>query len=533
MIREVKFEEDVRQKQLKGAKTVYEAVSSTMGAKGGLVNIQNRYDENYLSKDGHYTAQTIFLEDPIENMGAQMLKEVALTSSFVGDGTTTSTVLAYHMFEKGLKGLSSGFNAIDIKRGMDKAVQAAIKSLKKNAIVIKDDDYKSIQHVATVSANNNVEIGKTITEAAKGINEEGVIITQDAKGYESSVEITEGLVIEKSYISPYFVTNAERMIVEYDDVCIIVLNETISTLKQILPVLKYIAAQKRPLLIIASDVEQEALAILVKNKMEGGLQVVAIRCPGVHNTQTTWMEDIAASTGATVISGIKGTSAESFVPEMLGSAKKIKIDKDRTTIINADFDKDIFNKRVQSIRNQIMVEKQSNSVSFHKERLAKLTGGIAVIHIGYTTEVELKEKKDLYEDAIAAIKAATSEGVIAGGGSSLVHASKALDKIKGANDDERFGIKVIRDAMLEPLITIMRNAGLTNQNILSQVLASDNVNYGFNLNTNKYCDMIEEGILDTLKVERLALENSCSVASMMLMTKCSISTIQNNNSNNQ
>jgi len=526
MIREVSFDKEVREGQLKGAEIVFRAVKSTMGAKGGLVSIQNRYDESYLSKDGHYTAQTIFLEDPLQNMGAQMIKEVAqISADGVGDGTTTSTVLAYNMFKLGMKGLASEYNAIDIKIGMDKAVNKAVKELAKNAVKIDNTDFKSIQQVATVSANNRKDIGELITKAAKGIKEEGAIITQDAKGNESSVEITEGLVVERSYVSPYFVTDPIKMVAEYEDSYIMLLDETISTLKEIVPILKYVIEKDKSLLIIANDVEQEALATLVKNKMEKGLKVIAVRTPGVGMSRTTWLEDIAAATGSTVISGIKGTNAENFVPEMLGTAKKVRVDRDRTIIVGGGALKEDLKNRIDTIKNMITQEKQKGALSFFKERLAKLDGGIAVIHVGSTTEVELKEKKDLFEDAIAAIRSATEEGVIAGGGSSLAHASKALSKLKGKNEDEKFGIKVVQDAMKEPLKVIMDNAGLGELNILGEVLKSDNVNFGYNLNEYKYCDMVEMGILDTVKVERLALENSCSVASMMLMTGVAINPV--------
>ncbi|MDC1302300.1 chaperonin GroEL, partial [bacterium] len=406
---------------------------------------------------------------------------------------------------------------------MDKAVEAAVKNLKKNSLKIKTDDYESINHVATVSANNNKTIGKLITDASKGIKEDGAIITQDSLGSKSSLEITDGLVIEKSYISPYFVTDAEKMVCEYKETFILITEEEISTLGQILPVMKYVKEEGKSLLIIANEIKDEALATLIKNKMEKQYPVAAIITPGVGQSKTTFAEDIATATGATVISGIKGTNLESFMPEMLGSAKSIKIDRDRTIIAGGGADPGALKARTGSIKNMLTKEKQKGAIAFMRERLAKLDGGIAVISIGATTEVELKEKKDLYEDAIAAVKAATEEGVIAGGGSSLAHASKVLKKLRGKNEGEKFGIRVVEKAMREPLKTIMGNAGLQDMNILGDVLKSDNVNYGYNLNEDEFCDMVEVGILDTLKVERLALENSCSVASMMLQTNVSIS----------
>jgi chaperonin GroEL len=538
MIREVKFKEDVREGMQKGAEKVFKAVASTMGAKGKLVGIQNRFDENYLTKDGFYTSKTIFLEDPVENMGASMIKEVAQKSSFTGDGTTTATVLTYKMFEKGYEAIKKGANSVDIKKGIQLAVKEVVKHLKDNAIPVKGKDM--LRQVATVSANNDEEIGKLIAEAQEGINEGGIIDVEEASGLESRVEIMDGMRIDQGFISPYFVTNPEKMICEYKNAFVLVYHGTLSTMEQMTQLLDFCLHKDAPILIVALEIEQEAGATLVVNKRKNNLKAVAVRAPGVGGTRKTWLDDIAASCGAITLGENVGASLEDFNQNMLGTAKKIKVTQYATEIIGGGAIESDLEERIATIKNQIKTAKKTDNVGLHKERLAKLDGGVATIHIGYTTDVEAREKKDLFEDAIAAVKSATEEGVVAGGGTSLVEASVSvgkliphisfLNRIFGKKlSDKQIGLKIVRDALREPLLTIMGNAGLDGEEVLISVLGTNIPNLGFNLNTEEYCDMVKEGILDTVKVERMAVENSASVASLMLNMETIIHSVEETN----
>ncbi len=525
MIREVKFKDEVKEGQRIGAETVYKAVASTMGAKGKYVGIQNHYNENYLTKDGYYTSKTIFLKDPIQNHGASMVKEVAQKSaSAAGDGTTTSTVLTYKMYEKGQQAIDKGANAVDIKKGIELAVKEVVKELKTNSIPL--DGNEMIRQVATVSANNNKEIGGLIADAMKQIRPEGSVIVEEANGYESIIEIVDGMRIDQGYISNYFVNKPERETCELEKVYVLTYYGTISTMKQMIPVLEYIGNEKAALLVVALEIEQEAFQTLVVNKVEGGMNISAVRVPGTGSTRQQWINDIAASCGATVMSENGGANLDEFNPDMLGSARKVKMDQYSTTIIEGGAIKANLDERVATIKNQIDTAKKSDNVALFKDRLAKLIGGVAIIHVGSTTEVELREKKDLFEDAIAATKSALEEGVLPGGGSSLVKASQVLDIREHSTPDIQLGVEIVKESLYEPLLTIMGNAGLDGSGILSSVLKNENKNYGLNLNTEEYCDMIEAGILDTAKVERMAIENASSVAAMKLMTDTIIYTVK-------
>lgn len=543
MIRKVTFNKEVSKGIKEGAEIVFNAVASTMGRNGKYVAIQDQFNENYLTKDGFYSAKTIFLEDALQNVGAQMIKEVAQkAANSVGDGTTTTTVLAYHIFLKGLEAIENGANPIDLKKGISKGVEIAIKQLKKNATPLKGS-IKMIEQVATVSANNDESIGKLIGQAMKRIKPEGIINVEESQTMESSIEIVDGMRFDSGFYNPYFVTDPEKMVVELEDTYILIYDSVLTKMEQIIPVLEFIATENKSLLIIAKAVEQEALSTLLVNKTRNGMRLAAVKCPGYGEMKNAWLHDIASVCGAIVISESKGETVETFVPEMLGSAKKVKITKEHCSIIGGYSIKEAKEERVSMIRNELKKATGKHSIDFLKDRLAKIDGGVAILKIGATTEVEMKEKKDLLEDAIAATKSALEEGVIAGGGSSLVHASKALINIEGDNHDETIGINIVRKAMHEPLNVIMNNSGYERQSflksifealsgksiyrlssdvILADVLKSDDINIGFDLNTNTLCDMIKAGILDTVKVERMALENSASVASMMLMTNTCI-----------
>ncbi len=525
MIREVKFKDKTKEAQRIGAEIVYKAVASTMGAKGKLVGIQNHYNENYITKDGYYVSKTIALKDPVQNFGASMIKEVAQKSaSGAGDGTTTSTVLAYKIYEKGQEAINNGANAVDIKKGIELAVKEVVKEIKHNSIPLNGNEM--IRQVATVSANNNEDIGGLIAEAMSKINDEGSVVIEEANGYDSTIETVEGMRIDQGYISNYFVNRPERESCELEKVYILTYYGTISTMKQILPVLEYIGNEKAALLVVALEIEQEAFQTLVVNKVEGGMNISAVRVPGTGSTRQQWIDDIAASCGATVMSENGGANLDDFSPEMLGSARKVKMDQYSTTIIEGGAIKEGLDLRVATIKNKIKEAKKSDNVALFKDRLAKLIGGVAIIHVGATTEVELREKKDLFEDAIAATKSAIEEGVLPGGGSSLANAALCLDLLSSESKDIQQGIDIVQESLYEPLLTIMGNAGLNNTEILHSVLKNENKNYGFNLNTEEYCDMIKAGILDTAKVERMAIENSASVASMMLMMDTVIYTVK-------
>lgn len=525
-IRDLKFKEEVQQGLLKGAEKVYKAVSSTMGAKGRYVAIQDRFNNNKVTKDGHYTAQTIFLEDEAENIGAQMIKEVAAKSaSLAGDGTTTSTVLAYIIYKLASEAIKEGYSAIDIKRGIQKAVEKTVEEIKAHATPVKRN-LKMLEQVATVSANNDSSIGEMIVKAYKKIKPEGIIKMDVAKGVESTIESVDGMRLDTGYLSPYFVTNPERMYCDLKKAFVCLYDGTISTFAEIQNLMEYMAKNdgKNSLLLIAMNIEQEALQTLILNKTKGGFKVCAVNAPGVGKSRDTWLKDIAAATGAIIISDKSGEAMNNFMPEHLGTAKSVRITERSTEIVQGGFDPDILKERIDSIKNSIETEKQPQSVQFHKDRLACIDGGVAIIHIGATTDIEMNEKRDLVEDAIAATKSASEEGVLPGGGSALFHISEKVKNVEGANDGENKGIEIISEALKEPLKTIMGNAGLDIDTVVkalsvnSDSISDIDINAGYDLNQEVFCDMMKAGILDTAKVERMAIENSSSVASMMLMT---------------
>ena len=442
------------------------------------------------------------------------------------------------MYEKGQAAIDKGANAVDIKKGIEAAVKEVVKHIKEQAIPVSGNEV--LRQVATVSANNNEEIGGLIADAMKQIKTEGSVVVEEANGYDSEIELVEGMRLDTGYISNYFVNKPERETCELEKTYILTYYGTISTMKSLLPVLEFLGNNKgASLLVVALEIEQEAFQTLVVNKIEGGMKIAAARVPGTGSTRQQWIEDIAAACGSTVMSENGGANLDEFDPVMLGSARKVKMDKQSTTIVEGGAIPEDLERRVATIKNQIDTAKKTDNVGLFKERLAKLIGGVAIIHVGATTEVELREKKDLFEDAIAATKSAVEEGVLPGGGTSLANASLCLDdhlpyisfwgRIFGTKyTDEQIGIKIVMDSLREPLLTIMDNAGKAKENVLSSVLEDNNPNWGFNLNTEEYCDMIEAGILDTAKVERMAVENSASVASMMLMMDTVIHTVNEN-----
>ena len=526
----VNFDEEVFNETLKGAEIGFKSVSKTMGRHGGYNAINDRFHEAYLTKDGYYSIRSISLEDKLQNQGLSMLKIAAKkTADDAEDGTSTTTVLTYKMFEKAIEKISKGNNASDVMKGMNKACSAVKEELKKNSEETIGND--QIKQVATISANNNEEIGGVIAEAMSKIKLEGSITVEQSKGMDTTVEVVDGMKLDSGYADFRFVTNPEKMVVELKDAYILIYDDVLTTMQEVLPVMEFVAKEGKALLIIAIRTEQEALASLIVNKIGNDenppMKIAAVNVQGHGATKDTWLKDIATVCGATVISQQEGVDIKtSFVPEMLGTAKKVKITSKSCELVDGGAYPDDLKERITTIKNQIKEEKHPASLAFHKERLAKIDGGVAVINIGANTEVEMNEKKDLYEDAIGATKAAVEEGIVPGGGASLVHASKVLDTLKGDNDSEQEGIIIVKEALCEPLMTIMGNAGLDFNEILANVKSSKDINYGYNLSTNEYCDMVDAGILDTAKVGRVALENAVSISSMMFSTKCVINSVE-------
>lgn len=517
-IRNVKFNEDVQKGLLKGAEIVFRAVASTMGAKGRYVAIQDRFHTHKTTKDGYLTSQTIFLEDEAENMGAQMIKEVAKKSAdFAGDGTTTSTVLAYYIYLLATKAISSGCHAIDVKKGIQIAVDKTVELIAERSIPV-DGNLEILKRVATVSANNNEEIGQLIIDAYSEININGLIKVEEAIWDESTVEVVDGMRIPAGFVSPAFINHSKRSVCELKETFICLYDGTISTFAQLEKILTFMGSNsEKSLLIIAMGIEQEALQTLIINKQRAGLKVCAVPVPGHGATRDTLLKDIEAATGAIIISEAAGYTMKEFHENFLGSAKSVVISERECEIVEASFDPDLLKERIAMIEDAVENEKLPASVEFHKNRLALIHGGVAIIHAGATTTVELNEKRDLIEDAIAATKSAAEEGILPGGGSALYHISKLIEKVRGNSRGEQEGIKVVAEALKMPLRTIMSNASIDLKSLEENINTSNN-NRGYDLNQEKYCDMIEAGILDTAKVERMAIENSSSVASMMLMT---------------
>jgi len=525
MAKEITFNTQAREKLKAGVDALANAVKVTLGPKGRNVVIDKKFGAPQITKDGVTVAKEIELKDPIENMGAQMLKEVASkTADIAGDGTTTATVLAQAIVTAGLKNVASGANPMDLKRGIDKAVEAVVADLKRISQTVGNDNAK-IKQVGSISANNDEAIGALIADAMTKVGIEGVITVEEAKGTETEVKTVEGMQFDRGYLSPYFVTNAENMEADLENAFILIYDKKVSTMKELLPVLEKTAQSGRPLLIIAEDVDGEALATLVVNKIRGALKVAAVKAPGFGDRRKAMLQDIAILTGGQVISEETGLKLENATLEDLGRAEKITIDKDNTTIVNGTGSKEAIQARIGEIKAQI--DKTTSDYDREKlqERLAKLAGGVAVLYIGAATEVEMKEKKDRVDDALHATRAAVEEGIVPGGGVALIRASKALDKLKGANEDEQTGISIIVRAIEEPLRQIVANAGGEGAVVVNKVRGGKD-DYGYNARKDVYENLIEAGVIDPTKVVRVALENAASIAGMLLTTECVISDIK-------
>ena len=519
MAKQIVFNNDAREQLRKGVDELANAVKVTLGPKGRNVVIDKKFGAPQVTKDGVTVAKEIELEDGIQNMGAQMVKEVASkTNDQAGDGTTTATVLAQAIVNTGLKNVTAGANPMDLKRGIDKAVAEIVKSIKEQSQEVGGDISK-IRQVATISANNDSAIGDIIAEAMEKVTKDGVITIENAKGIDTTVKVVEGMQFDRGYISPYFVTDTEKMECAYDNPYILIYDKKISTMKDLLPVLEKVVNTGRPLLIIAEDVESEALATLVVNRLRGSLKIAAVKAPGFGDRRKEMLEDIAILTGGTVISEEKGYKLEDADLSMLGQSDRISIDKDNTTIVSGKGDSDMIKARVGQIKAQI--EKTTSDYDREKlqERLAKLAGGVAVIYVGAASEVEMKEKKDRFDDALHATRAAVEEGIIPGGGTALIRAAQKLEAVKPENEDEKLGIEIIRRAVEEPLRMIVENAGLEGSVVVNEV-KNGKGDYGYNARSERYENLFESGVIDPAKVCRVALENAASIAGMLLTTEC-------------
>ena len=521
MAKIIKFNTESRDLLKSGVDQLADAVKVTLGPKGRNVIIEKKFGAPHITKDGVSVAKEVELEDPFENMGAQLVKEVASkTGDDAGDGTTTATVLAQSIIGVGLKNVTAGANPMDLKRGIDKAVAAVVESIKAQSEEI-GDDYTKIENVARISANNDEEIGKLIAEAMKTVKKEGVITVEEAKGTDTTVDVVEGMQFDRGYISPYFVNNAEKMTCEMDSPAILIYDKKISNLQDLLPVLEPVAKSGRPLLIIAEDVDSQALATLVLNSLRGSLKICAVKAPGFGDRRKEMLQDIAIHTGGVVISEEVGLKLENATPEMLGRADKVTIDKEKTTIVDGAGDKEAIAQRVATIKAQI--EKTTSDYDREKlqERLAKLAGGVAVLHVGAPSEVEMKEKKDRVDDALCATRAAMAEGIVPGGGVAYIRAIPAVEALKGANDDETIGIEIIKRAIEEPLRQIVANAGKEGAVVVQKVKDGEG-DFGYNARTDTYENFHAAGVIDPAKVTRVALENAASIAGMFLTTECVI-----------
>jgi chaperonin GroEL len=519
MAKDIIFDLKARESLKIGVDALSNAVKVTLGPKGRNVILEKSFGAPTITKDGVTVAKEIELKDPVENMGAQLVKEVASkTNDLAGDGTTTATVLAQSIVTTGLKNVTSGANPMDLKRGIDKAVVEVIKSLKKQTKQINDSGEK-VEQVATVSANNDTYIGKLIAQAMGKVKRDGVITIEEAKGIETYVDVVEGMQFDRGYISPYFVTDTEKMEAVYENPYILIHDKKISVMKDLLPVLEKVVQTGRPLMIVAEDVETEALATLVVNKLRGGLKVVAVKAPGFGDRRKEMLEDIAVLTGGSVISEEKGYKLEDTGLDNLGLAEKITVDKDNTTIVSGKGDKDSIHARINQIKAQIETTTSDYDKEKLQERLAKLSGGVAVIYVGAASEVEMKERKDRFNDALNATRAAIEEGIIPGGGVAYLRAIDAIKNMKGDNEDEETGIAIIRRALEEPMRQIAENAGWEGSVVVQKVKEGKN-DYGFNARTDKYENLMQSGVIDPTKVARIALENAASIAGMLLTTEC-------------
>ncbi len=524
MAKEIKFDIEARDALKRGVDALANAVKVTLGPQGRNVVIDKKFGGPSITKDGVSVAKEIELEDTIENLGAQMVKEVASkTADIAGDGTTTATVLAQAIVSNGLKNVAAGANPMDLKRGIDKAVSVVVENLKSQSQEV-GDSIEKIQQVGAISANNDNAIGSLIAEAMDKVKKEGVITVEEAKGTDTYVEVVEGMQFDRGYLSPYFVTNAEKMLADLDTPYILLYDKKISNMKDLLPILEPAAQSGKPLLIIAEDIDGEALATLVVNKMRGSLKIAAVKAPGFGDRRKAMLEDIAILTGGTVISEERGFKLENATIDMLGTAEKVTIDKDNTTIVNGAGDKDNITARVNQIKAQIESTTSDYDREKLQERLAKLAGGVAVLYVGAASEVEMKEKKDRVDDALHATRAAVEEGIIPGGGVALVRAADALAQLKGDNADETTGIQIVTRAIEEPLRQIVANAGNEGSVVVSKV-KEGKADYGYNAKKEEFENMFEAGIIDPTKVTRVALENAASVAGMLLTTECVLADI--------
>ena len=521
MAKEIKFDIEARESLKRGVDALANAVKVTLGPKGRNVILGKTYGAPHITKDGVSVAKEIELEDPFENMGAQLVKEVASkTNDDAGDGTTTATILAQSIIGVGLKNVTAGANPMDLKRGIDKAVAKIVAEIRSMAQEI-GDNFEKIEHVAKISSNGDEQIGQLIAEAMRKVNKEGVITVEEAKGIETTVEVVEGMQFDRGYISPYFVTNSEKMEAQLENPYILIYDKKISTLKEILPILEQTVQTGRPLLIIAEDIDSEALATLVVNRLRGGLKVCAVKAPGFGDRRKAMLQDIAILTDGVVISEETGLSIDAVSLDMLGKAEKISVTKDNTTIVNGAGDKDAIRERAAQIKAQIANTTSDYDREKLQERLAKLSGGVAVLYVGAPSEVEMKEKKDRVDDALSATRAAVEEGTVPGGGTALLRAVRALDGLVGENEDETTGIEIIRRAVEEPLRQIVANAGKEGAVIVQRVKDGEG-DFGYNARLDQFENLYASGVIDPAKVTRVALENAASIAGMFLTTECVI-----------
>ncbi len=528
MAKDIKFDIEARDGLKRGVDALANAVKVTLGPKGRNVIISKSFGAPTVTKDGVSVAKEVELEDELENMGAQMVKEVASkTNDLAGDGTTTATVLAQAIVKEGLKNVAAGANPMDLKRGIDKAVKAIVADLEKQAKKVGNSSEK-IKQVAAISANNDNNIGDLIATAFGKVGKEGVITVEEAKGMETYVDVVEGMQFDRGYLSPYFVTDADKMIADLENPYILLFDKKISNLQEILPILEPVAQSSRPLLIIAEDVDGQALATLVVNKLRGGLKIAAVKAPGFGDRRKAMLEDIAILSGGTVISEERGFSLENATLDLLGTAETITIDKDNTTIVNGSGNAEAIKARVNQIKAQIETTTSDYDKEKLQERLAKLAGGVAVLYVGAASEVEMKEKKDRVDDALHATRAAVEEGIVAGGGVAFVRAKKTLEKITTDNLDETTGVQIVNKAIESPLRTIVENAGGEGSVVINKVLEGKK-NFGYDAKSETYVDMLEVGIIDPKKVTRVALENAASVAGMILTTECALVDIKEEN----
>ena len=521
MAKKIQFDIEAREGLKKGVDALANAVKVTLGPKGRNVIIGKSFGGPQVTKDGVTVAKEIDLEDALQNMGAQMVKEVASkTNDLAGDGTTTATILAQAIVTEGLKNVTAGANPMDLKRGVDKAVKSVVEFLNKSAQTVGNSSEK-IKQIASISANNDDAIGELITQAFEKVGKEGVITVEEAKGTDTYVDVVEGMQFDRGYLSPYFVTNSEKMEADLENPHILLYDKKISAMKDLLPILEPVAQSGKPLLIIAEDVDGEALATLVVNKLRGALKIAAVKAPGFGDRRKAMLEDIAILTGATVISEERGFNLENTTLEMLGTSERVTIDKDNTTIVNGSGKKDDIKARVNQIKAQIETTTSDYDKEKLQERLAKLAGGVAVLYVGAASEVEMKEKKDRVDDALHATRAAVEEGIVSGGGVALLRSRSKLDSLKANNDDEATGIQIISRALESPLRTIVENAGGEGSVVVSKVIDGKD-SFGYDAKSDKYVDLFKSGIIDPKKVTRIALENAASVAGMILTTECAL-----------